>query len=77
MDTIQVVLEPELLRATDAAAKRARLNRSALVRRALRAHLNAMAIEELETRDRLGYKRRPAKRSDSANWERVAVWPER
>lgn len=77
MDTIQIVLEPELLRATDAAAKRARLNRSALVRLALREHLRRLKIKELEDRDRRGYQRRPQKVSEIARWERVAVWPEK
>jgi metal-responsive CopG/Arc/MetJ family transcriptional regulator len=76
MDTIQIVLEPELLRATDAAAKRARLNRSALVRQALREHLRRLKIKELEDRDRRGYQRRPQKVSEIARWEKVAVWPE-
>jgi len=77
MDTIQIVLEPELLRATDAAAKRARLNRSALVRQALREHLRRLKIKELEDRDRRGYQRRPQKVSKISRWEKVAVWPEK
>ena len=45
METIQVVLGSTLLRATDGAARRARVNRSALVREALREYL-----KRLETR---------------------------
>ncbi len=73
METIQVVLDSALLRAADGAAKRARLNRSALIRNALREHLRHLRIQELESRDREGYLRH-ADRSNEA-WERVTSWP--
>lgn len=76
METIQVVLDSELLRATDAAAKRARLNRSAVVRKALREHLRRIRIQEMEARDRRGYEERPSDSEVSAEWERAAQWPE-
>jgi metal-responsive CopG/Arc/MetJ family transcriptional regulator len=77
MKTIQVVLDAELLRAADGAAKRARVNRSALVREALRAHLKRLRARQAEARDELGYREHPAAARDSAAWERVASWPER
>jgi metal-responsive CopG/Arc/MetJ family transcriptional regulator len=77
METIQVVLDSELLRATDHAARRARVNRSAVVRRALREHLKRLETGELEARDRRGYQQRPDSRAEIAAWERVAAWPER
>lgn len=77
METIQVVLEHGLLRATDQAARRARVNRSALIRQALREHLKRLATQEREARDRRGYRERPDRRAEIAGWERVAVWPER
>ncbi len=76
METIQVVLEGELLRAADQAARRLKLNRSALVRQALRAHLAAMRRGQRESADRDGYERRPDQASDGAVWEKVAAWPE-
>ncbi|MGH9640253.1 MAG: ribbon-helix-helix protein, CopG family, partial [Bryobacteraceae bacterium] len=39
METIQVVLDAKLLRAAEVAAKRQKVNRSALIRRALQEHL--------------------------------------
>jgi metal-responsive CopG/Arc/MetJ family transcriptional regulator len=49
-ETIQVVLwvvlDPKLLRATEVAARRTKLNRSAVIRDALRAHLKNLAIRE-------------------------------
>jgi metal-responsive CopG/Arc/MetJ family transcriptional regulator len=77
METIQVVLERELLSAADSAAKREKMNRSALVRRALREHLKRLETREMEARDRRGYRERPENRGESAGWERVAAWPER
>jgi len=75
METIQVVLEGELLRAADRAARRLKLNRSAFVREALRAHLAAMRRGRLEQADREGYERKPEDVAETAVWERVAAWP--
>jgi metal-responsive CopG/Arc/MetJ family transcriptional regulator len=75
METIQVVLEEELLRAADRAARRLRVNRSALVREALRVHLAALARRERERADRAGYARKPDLGADAV-WERAAAWPE-
>jgi metal-responsive CopG/Arc/MetJ family transcriptional regulator len=74
VETIQVVLEKELLNATDRAARRGRMNRSALVRDALRAYLKRLNTEEREQRDRAGY----ADETDRefAVWDRVAAWPD-
>ena len=77
METIQVVLDSELLQATNGAAKRARVNRSFLIREALRQHLKRLRACEIEARDRLGYRKRPDAAGDVAAWERVASWPER
>ena len=77
MQTIQVVLSSALLRAADGAAKRARVNRSALVREALREHQKRLKMRELEARDRAGYEEHPQSAAEVADWERVAAWPER
>ena len=74
METIQVVLDSKLLRATDVAARRTKLNRSALIREALRAHLKHLEIRERELRDRKGYEASPGD-SDLSGWEGEAVWP--
>jgi len=76
MQTIQIVLDEDLLRAADRAAKRTKVNRSALVRNALREHLKRMHYQELEHRDREGYKRQPGS-GDLGAWEGVAAWPDR
>ncbi|HWF48682.1 MAG TPA: CopG family transcriptional regulator [Bryobacteraceae bacterium] len=76
METIQVVLDTKLLRATDRAARRTKLNRSALIREALREHLRRLEIQTLEERDRLGYEQVPQARESFSYWEREAAWPE-
>jgi metal-responsive CopG/Arc/MetJ family transcriptional regulator len=75
MERIQVVLDEDLLRATDQAAKRAKTNRSALIREALRRHLKSLHYRELERRDRQGYEKQPDS-GEFAEWEGVAAWPE-
>ncbi|MFN7933904.1 MAG: ribbon-helix-helix protein, CopG family [Bryobacteraceae bacterium] len=46
MKTIRVMLDAKLLGAADNAAKRQKVNRSELVRRALREHLKRLRILE-------------------------------
>jgi metal-responsive CopG/Arc/MetJ family transcriptional regulator len=74
--TVQVVLEEDLLLATDRAARAAALNRSELVRAALREHLRRLETLAKEARDRAGYERRPDRADDAGRWERVAAWPD-
>ena len=75
METIQVVLDSPLLRATDRAARRTKLNRSALIRNALREHLRRIEIRELEERDHKGYRVSPQNGDELAGWESEAAWP--
>ena len=76
METIQVVLDSKLLRATDVAARRMKSNRSALIREALRTHLKNLAIHERELRDRKGYEAGLRDSGDLSGWEMEAIWPE-
>lgn len=76
METIQIVLDKKLLLATDRAARRAKRNRSALVREALRAHLRRLEVRDKERQDRQGYLGRPEARNESNDWEAEAAWPE-
>jgi metal-responsive CopG/Arc/MetJ family transcriptional regulator len=75
METVQIVLDKKLLRATDQAARRSKQNRSALVRDALREHLRRLAIRDLEARDRAGYSMQRPTREKASAWESEAVWP--
>lgn len=75
METIQVVLDSKLLRATDVAAQRTKLNRSALIREALRAHLKSLEIRERELCDRKGYAPGRGDSGDLSGWEAEAILP--
>jgi metal-responsive CopG/Arc/MetJ family transcriptional regulator len=76
METIQVVLDTKLLKATDLAAKRQKVNRSALVREALQQHLKRLHDLELEEQDRRGYLAQPQREEEFRVWEEAASWPE-
>ena len=76
METIQVVLGADLLKAADQAAKKLKTNRSALFREALRAHLARLNLIEKEKRDCEGYVRYPDSLDDPAVWDKVADWPD-
>ncbi|MGO9434179.1 MAG: ribbon-helix-helix domain-containing protein [Terracidiphilus sp.] len=76
METIQIVLDKKLLMAADRAAKRSKVNRSALVREALREHLQRMELQAKEDRDRAGYLKQPQMTDEWETWEKEAVWPE-
>jgi metal-responsive CopG/Arc/MetJ family transcriptional regulator len=76
METIQLVLDTNLLKATDLAARRHKVNRSALIREALREHLKQLRVRELEERDRKGYQARPPRVEEYRRWEEIAAWPE-
>ncbi len=75
METIQVVLDSKLLRATEVAARRTKLNRSALIREALRAYLKNLQIRERELRDRKGYEAGSQDSNNLPGWEAEAIWP--
>jgi metal-responsive CopG/Arc/MetJ family transcriptional regulator len=76
METIQVVLTAKLLKAADVAAKRQKVNRSALIRQALQEHLRRLHVLELEERDRRGYEAKPQRTDEFRPWEEAAAWPE-
>jgi metal-responsive CopG/Arc/MetJ family transcriptional regulator len=75
MNTVRVVLDTDLLRATDRAARKLKTNRSALFRQALRAHLKRLDLLEKEKRDREGYVRYPDSLDEPAVWNKVVDWP--
>jgi len=76
MQTIQMVIDEDLLTEADRAARQAGLNRSALLREALRGYLKRLDVRDKERRDREGYERYPDTEPELTGWEKVAVWPE-
>jgi metal-responsive CopG/Arc/MetJ family transcriptional regulator len=75
MRTIQVVLDDKLLQAADRAAHRGKLNRSALIRNALREHLKKLEIREREEREWKAYELKPQTPDEVLDWN-GAAWPE-
>ena len=76
METIQVILDTDLLKASDFAAKRQKMSRSAFIRHALEEHLKRLAEPDLEEQDRRGYTTRPQREEEYQPWEDAAVWPQ-
>lgn len=76
METIQIVLDSELRIAADEAARRCRLNRSQLVREALREYLLRLETRAREELDRAGYRKNPPVLEEAQAWESEAAWPE-
>lgn len=75
MKTIRILLDKKLLEAADRAARRTKKNRSALIRDALRDHLQQLKLQVQEKRDRQGYKRNPSSGDELRLWNKEAVWP--
>jgi metal-responsive CopG/Arc/MetJ family transcriptional regulator len=75
METVQIVLDKSLLRAADKAARLKRQNRSALVRDALREHLQRLEVAAQEEREAEGYAKQPQSLDEVRLWEREAAWP--
>jgi metal-responsive CopG/Arc/MetJ family transcriptional regulator len=76
MQTIQVVIDDKLLKATDRVAQRTKRNRSELIREALREHLRSLEVRAAEERDRQGYSAQRPAPEESIDWEAEAAWPQ-
>ena len=76
MAIVRIVLDKELLRAADRAARRTKRSRSALTRDALREHLDRLELRTKEEREREGYLRRQRGLAEVRLWEGKAVWVE-
>lgn len=76
MKAVQMTLDEDLVEAVDKAARRLGTTRSALTRRALRAALARIRVEELERKHRAGYARTPVKKDEFGIWEGEQAWGE-
>jgi metal-responsive CopG/Arc/MetJ family transcriptional regulator len=76
METIQVVIDSKLRQIADRLAKRKKINRSALMREALREYAKRERIREMEERERKAYEAHPQTDEEIFLWEREAVWPD-
>jgi metal-responsive CopG/Arc/MetJ family transcriptional regulator len=76
MPKLQVVLDASLLKALVGAARRMKINRSEVMREALREYLRGLTVRERERQDREGYERHRENVEDIAVWEKVASRPQ-
>jgi metal-responsive CopG/Arc/MetJ family transcriptional regulator len=74
MKTIQMTIDPGLLKAVDRLTRRRRTARSALIRSALEAELRSEHISELETRHAEGYAKQPAAPGEFDAWIEQQNW---
>jgi len=74
---IRVVIADDLLRSADRVARRLNMNRSGLIRDALRGHLQHLRMSDLERRERDAYERTPENPAEFAAWDKVAAWPQK
>jgi metal-responsive CopG/Arc/MetJ family transcriptional regulator len=72
---VQIVLDDKTLRVADREARRAKVNRSELFRRALAVYLEQIRMRELENRHRAGYAKHPERADEFGDFE--GAWPER
>ena len=77
MRTVQMTLDPELVKQVDRAAKRLKTTRSAFTRRALTDALHRLRATEQEERHRRGYANKPVEAGEFDAWESEQVWPGR
>ena len=74
---IQLLLDPELLAATDEFASEAGVDRSAFIRDALRRRIKQLQILAWEERERKSYEEMPETEeeiAEIAEWEKVQAW---
>jgi metal-responsive CopG/Arc/MetJ family transcriptional regulator len=76
METIQIVIDSKLRQTADRLAKRKKVNRSALVREALREYAKRERIREMEELDRRAYEAHPQTDEEIALWENETAWLE-
>jgi len=70
---VQVMLDDATLRAADREARRAKINRSELFRRALAVYVEQIRVRALEGRHRQGYAKQPERPDEFGGFE--AAWP--
>ena len=76
MKTVQMTLDEDLLNTVDKVVRKLGTTRSSFTREALRAAIKKSSIQELEQKQREGYRRKPVKVHEFSDWENEQVWVE-
>ena len=74
MKTIQMTIDPHLLKAVDKLTRHRKTTRSAFIRTALEAELRRERVKELESRHADGYARQPATPGEFDAWIDQQDW---
>ncbi len=74
MRTVQMTLDEGLVQTVDKVAKDLHTTRSAFTRAALQQAIARIDTVKMEERHRLGYVRKPVRRSEFAVWEKEQKW---
>jgi metal-responsive CopG/Arc/MetJ family transcriptional regulator len=74
MKTIQMTIDPQLLKAVDKLTRLRKTTRSALIRAALESELRRERVHEMEARHIAGYARQPAAAGEFDNWIHEQDW---
>ncbi len=75
MKTIQVTIDPELLREIDDDAASNGKNRSAFLRQAARYYLEHQRLKSISEGYRSGYAKGLGEQGETTLWEDEQVWP--
>ena len=74
MITIQMTLDPDLVKEVDRVSKQLHTSRSAFTRKALREALSRYSIEQMERKHRRGYEQKPVAVDEFSVWETEQDW---
>jgi metal-responsive CopG/Arc/MetJ family transcriptional regulator len=74
MKTIQMTIDPHLLKAVDKLTRLRKTTRSALIRAALEAELRRERVKEKEARHAAGYARQPPAADEFDLWIHEQDW---
>ncbi|MGO9512568.1 MAG: ribbon-helix-helix domain-containing protein [Steroidobacteraceae bacterium] len=74
MKTIQMTIDPRLLKAVDRLTRARKTTRSALIRAALEAELRRERVHELEARHAAGYAAQPVLAGEFDAWLDQQEW---
>jgi len=74
MKTIQMTIDPQLLKAVDKLTRLRKTTRSALIRAALESELRRERINEMEARHVAGYASQPAAAGEFDSWTHEQDW---
>jgi predicted transcriptional regulator len=74
MQTVQMTLEPELVARVDRAAKKLKTTRSGFAREALLGALDRLHEEELERKQREGYRQKPVAAGEFGDAQDELAW---